>query len=340
MAEFYPKEISSVIGLVDTYLLWNNENNNHRGFEHYHPSAFGRCLRLMQYQRYAERGLVEPHPKPSEPFLIRTWGNGHSMHDRWRSYFEDIGVLRGYWVCMNPLCSATSDNGEINTSITAADLKDPGKWIKSRRVYGKDELQGCFKPEKCICGWKKFHYDEINVTSKELNFIGHADLILDFSRLNPDRFAGVRQMYKIEELPKNPIVIDMKSCNHYDFQDVAKGNPHDYYIIQLMIYANILQCDYGVLIYENKNNQRTAAFKVERKPELWEQICRQAKEMNEMVEVADEDGNTLNLLPPPRPKSKSDKECDYCAFQDICHNSSIWADPELASKRKEFYGDL
>jgi hypothetical protein len=341
MAEFTPPEVSSVIGLVDTYLRWKNANQAPRGFEKYHPSAFGKCLRLMQYQRYVDRGYI-PAPEVSpEPSMIRIWDNGHSLHERWRSYFEELGVLRGYWRCNNPLCSAFHDNDYVNPDALHDFKEDPSDWYPRRRWYGRDQLQGCFKPEKCVCGCTDFYYAEIDVVSEELNFYGHCDMILDFSRFDPARFEGVKSSFIPEYLPKRPVVLDMKSINMFNFQDLASEGKDFEYMVQLMVYANILDCDYGILVYENKNNQKVIAFKVEKSStDMFENIKQQAKKLNDLVSVVDEDGNIHHKLPPPRPRSRDSKKCEHCEFSKICHASPIWEDPELDEIRKDFYGEL
>jgi len=165
-------------------------------------------------------------------------------------------------------------------------------------------------------------------------------MILDFSRFDPSSVAGVEILFNIENLPKNPVVIDMKSINFFGYKDVAQGNPHHYYLIQIMIYANILDCEYGVLIYENKNDQKSCAFRINKSEALFQLVCEQAKEMNEMVEATDEHGNIHHKLPPPRPTSKESKECEWCQYRKICHNSKVWDLPDLLELRQEFYGDL
>lgn len=347
MADYMPPDIQSVIGLVDCYLKWKDENGDPRGYEHYHPSAFGKCLRLMQYQRYSERGYIPTPIDQHEPSICRIFGNGHSMHDRWRQYFEDLGVLRGYWTCTNPLCAAYDDSGIYNGVSTMSDvMADPKAWFKARRKHGAGVLHGAFKPDRCNCGWEKFKYDEIDVRNEELNFYGHADMILDFNtpKFDPEKYMSYRTKvydFDLELLPKSPVVVDMKSCNHYDFQEVAKGSPHSEYQVQLSLYANVLECEYGILIYENKNNQRTACFKVQRSADVWwPEMVRQATIMNEMVEVEMPDGSIDHLLPPPRPSTLDSKECTYCIYRDMCIESGAWEDPELHAKRLEFYGKL
>ena len=42
-------------------------------------------------------------------------------------------------------------------------------------------------------------------------------------------------------------------------------------------------------------------------------------------------------LPPPRPESKSDYECKYCEYMEICHASPVWDNPKLNEIRLKFY---
>lgn len=318
-----PPEVTNLINLVNTHSSWVSQNGPPRGHEIYHPSAFGSCLRKMQYQRYAERGYISVQPQIPEPRMCRIWDTGHSMHDRWAKYFEDIGVLRGVWECANPHCSH-------NEGLPMAPDFDG-----SPRKYGLDNKLGCFKPKHCECGCNQFKYHEVSVIDKKLNFHGHADQILDFSNFDPDRYQqgnAVPMLFKPEDLPKKPIVIDMKTVNSFKFKSKLKNTPDFHYKVQLTIYVNVLDLDYGVIIYENKDDCATKVYQVDRNPELWEKIKEQALKMNEMVD--------RKLLPPPRPESKKSFDCNYCEFSPICHQSKVWDDPDLGSKRASFYGSF
>lgn len=339
MSDYYsPPEVNAVSGLIDTFLRWKNENEPPRGFERYHPSAFGKCLRQMQYDRYAERGYIDRPVEEFEPFLLRIFGNGHSMHDRWRDYFDELGILRGYWQCQNAMCAAFRDDGTFDDSAPAVFQETPGEIARHRRWYGKDDIQGVFRPDRCICGSTKFHYHEIDVVSDELNFYGHCDAIIDFSRFDGSKYMNVKQSYLVDYLPTKPVVVDFKTINMFDFKDIKEnGTPHDYYVTQLTIYANVLDCDFGILLYENKNNQNTLSFRVDRNSDtLFELVRMQAQQMNDMVEVED-NGELFHLLPPPKPLQQEDKECGYCKYREMCFASGVWEDPELAEKRREFY---
>jgi hypothetical protein len=338
-------EVSNIVGLVDTYIRWKEYTDNDRTYEMYHPSAFGKCLRLMQYQRYDSQGHIKGEHIPKSSKLLRLFANGHAMHERWKDYFEGLGVLRGVWACCNAMCRLITDAGVTRDDFSVStDFKQfwsiPEKDRKPR-VYGKEELQGIFKPEKCICGCTDFRYDEVAVHDEELNFHGHADILLDFRNFKPEMFdeaqkKGLSLMFDPAKLPKGIVVIDMKTIGTKSYQNsVLKTGAHKYYEIQLTIYINILKCDFGLLLYEEKDQFEISAFRMEQNPEWWAAIRKQSLLMSDMVKSG------KKLLPPPRPISKSSYECKDCSYKKWCHKAGgIWDDPQLDEKRKDFYGAL
>lgn len=325
-----PPEVTNILNVLNTYLKWKSLNGPPRGYTMYHPSSFGGCLRKAQYQRYSELGLCSPDKGEMDPKTIRIFDNGHSMHARWARYFEEIGVLRGLWECTNECCHLWDEEGKF-TNIDHSN--DNPSILKKGRIYGLDNKLGCFKPERCVCGNIKFHYHEVTVEDKELNFRGHCDQILDFSRFDPSLFSKgvpVEVLFRMEDLPKKSVVLDMKSINSFSFKSKLAEGPSLVYRTQLVIYANILDIDYGVLLYENKDDSSTKIYKVDKNPEMWEKIKEQAYKLNEMAKD--------KLLPPPRPSSKDSFDCRFCEFQSICHSSKVWEYPDLMQKRLKFYG--
>jgi len=305
---YTPREVTSVMGVVDTFLRWKNVQKSNRSYKYHHPSEFGKCLRKAQYLRYEERDLLTVEKEPLASQKLRLFDKGHNMHARWQRYFEDIGVLRGVWECANPHCDYT---------------------------VGKQDQHGVFRPKVCEkCDSEEFDYHESQVFDEELQFRGNCDLLLDFSHFKEQKlFNGVRKAFNVDHLPKGVIVADMKTINMDQFKrKLAKDGPHSEYIIQLTIYIHILDCEYGLLIYENKNNSEILAFKVDRNEKVFDAIKTQSTSMNEMTKD--------HLLPPPRPLTKSDYECKYCDFAPLCHKSKVWNDPDLEDKRKKFYKGL
>lgn len=311
MTEYKDPKIESVLNVVDTYLRAKaKRTSGNRRYDYYHPSEFGGCLRYAQYKKYADMGLIEVIEEEHESKMIRLFDKGHNMHERWNRYFQEAGVLRGYWKCKNPLCNT---------------------------MYGKENKIGVFEPkccEKCSC--EEFEYVEVSVRDEELGFGGHCDLILDFSKIKKETFEGVERTFNLKELPKKPIIADMKTVNDRGFKKVLKEGPPEKYITQLTIYTHVLDCDFGLLIYENKDNSLLEYFEIPRNEEKFEKIAWQAKTMTKMSESED------RLLPPPKPakiETYAYGECKYCSMLKLCERSRIWDDPSLNEKRKHFYGE-
>lgn len=331
---YTPQEITSLMNLVDTYVRWKTKDQrSERKYDHYHPSEFGKCLRTQQYKHYAWKGLINVTYSEPDSTKHRLFDKGHNMHLRWVEYFDGIGnVLLGSWKCKNILCYLFNDEGHIppdHFSLKSLYEKDAG------RIYGKDTP--ILKPKKCICGCSDFKYIETKVSAPDLNMEGHADVILNCDNLKDERFGGTRITYNRDFLPIKgaKVVGDMKTIGSkaWENQLLRKG-PHKDYLIQLTIYVHILDCDYGVIMYENKDNSKMLWYQVPRNDKWWEIIRYQAKTMIAMAE-----GNNTKL-PPPRFATKTAYACKYCDFKELCHKSKIWGSSELEKNRKEFYKSL
>ncbi len=290
------------------------------------------CLRSQQYKHYAWKGLIDVRLPDPDSTKQRLFDKGHNMHDRWSNYFDKIGgILLGRWRCKNLLCYMFDDKGNVKNNYPLEEIyKD-----KKTRIMGEKEVGGIFRPKKCVCGCSDFEYLETHVRCPEFNIKGNADIVLNCKNLNEERFKGVRISYNNKFLPlkDSKVVIDMKTCgsNAWKNQIMAKG-PHKDYLIQLTIYTHILDCDYGIIAYENKDNSKMAWFQVPRNDEWWEVIKYQTKTMIEM--------SKNRKLPPPKYSSKSNYSCKWCEFRELCHKSKIWDSPNLNKNRREFYKSL
>jgi len=246
--------------------------------------------------------------------------------------------MKGRWKCSNPACYLFNDDGYFKNVLGESLNKQKIIEIydkRNTRIYGGNERQGIFRPECCICGCKDFIYLETIVKNKDLKFQGKSDIIIDCSNLDEKRFGKIRLTFNKKFLPRDGkvIVADFKTINQssWNFQ-LEKRGPHKSYIIQLIIYVYILDCDYGILMYENKNNSEIKWYKIERNDDWWEIIKWQSYAMQDMAKD--------KKLPPPRPNLKTSYDCKKCEFKNLCHKSKIWQDPNLNEKRKNFYKEL
>jgi CRISPR/Cas system-associated exonuclease Cas4 (RecB family) len=274
---------------------------------------------MQQYKHYAWKGFIDVKYSDFESEKLRLFDKGHNMHDRWANYFDQIGgVLLGRWRCKNKLCFMFGDDGVLNTQRFSPE--EIFKEDKSR-IYSGDDGP-ILRPDKCSCGCSDFEYLESQVSDPSINIKGQADLVINCKDVEEKRFEGVRISYNKKFLPvgKSKVVIDMKTCgsNAWKNQIMSKG-PHKEYLVQLTIYAHILDCDYGILAYECKDNSKMEWFQVPRNDEWWEVIQYQAKTMMAMSKD--------KKLPPPKYSSKSNYSCKWCDFKELCQET----------KRRDFY---
>jgi hypothetical protein len=280
MINKYTTERPVSVNVLVTKYLTDKALGNERKFDHFHPSAWGSCLRKIAYQYYNEQ----------QPFHIRTakdvvsqteriFDNGHYTHARWQNYLDCAGVLRGYWECINPLCE---------------------------KVYGKEELIGIFNPLrtdknwKCSCGNnKKLEYCEIRVKSeKEFNFEGNCDAVID-ARNSPYARGDKYDIF----------VVDFKTIK--DEQYMALDGAKEEHIIQVHIYMWILNIHAAVVVYENKDDQKVREEFVPRDESIIEKIKGQAVWLIDLLK---------NKKLPLKPSgfTKSSYPCRFCEFKETC----------------------
>jgi CRISPR/Cas system-associated exonuclease Cas4 (RecB family) len=330
--KYTPQEVTSVMNLIDTYIRHRTvETRGDRSYEHYHPSEFGDCLRKQQYKHYAWQGLIDVNYSDPDSQLHRLFDKGHNMHARWVDYFDKIGdILLGKWKCKNILCYMFNDDGSVISASNKNEIQKLYKKEKSRIYQGKNGYT--LRPQKCVCGCSDFMYLETDVLAPDINIKGNADILINCRNLKEDRFKGVSISYNSKFLPikNNKIVIDMKTIGSKAWKNQLQyKGPHKKYLIQLTSYIHVLDCDYGIVAYENKDTSEMKWYQVPRNDKWWEAIQYQAKTMMNMSKD--------KKLPPPKHSSKSDYSCRYCEFKNLCHKSKIWNDANLSQKREQFY---
>jgi CRISPR/Cas system-associated exonuclease Cas4 (RecB family) len=156
---------------------------------------------------------------------------------------------------------------------------------------------------------------ELSIKSEELNISGRSDAIVKnymehkvtqeiVTLTDPDGKV-------VYEGPESEIlIIELKSINQRGFDWVLKKNEQkEEHELQLQLYMYLTGIKQGIVLYENKNKQELAEFFIKYDPQKVEYIINKIKTINKHVE----DG-TL----PPREYVKTDFECRYCDYFDIC----------------------
>ncbi len=79
------------------------------------------------------------------------------------------------------------------------------------------------------------------------------------------------------------IGLELKSINDKGFE-ALKTRPKREHTVQLQIYLHILDLPYGVVLYENKNNQKLKAFGMLPDADIWAQIVKKCEDVMMMLE--------------------------------------------------------
>ena len=288
-----------------------------RDYTHFHPSAWDGCKRRIAYEYYEAKGYITIERKALkiDPQVQRIFGNGHSMHDRWRQYMEWTKSLMGRWMCKN--------------------------WMvhkEAPKIYGKEKKLGVLRPEQCECGSDRFEYIEVGFLDKEVLWGGHVDGIID------NEIAAKESGYKdaVCEPDERFIVIDFKSINDFGYSKKLES-PKSEHITQLQIYLYLSGLKFGKLLYENKNNQGVKEFLVPRDDKLLDVKRAEAIALKDQVEARNSHGS--RTLPKRGFDSKTHSQCMRCKFRGDCwavrHEKRRKAPaPPVAPLVKSGIGDL
>ena len=78
------------------------------------------------------------------------------------------------------------------------------------------------------------------------------------------------------------VILELKSINDRGFKDLIDVPKSDH-LIQLQIYLNLAGMEHGIVLYENKNDQKLKAFKVVQDINLWNSIIERCMRVQTMV---------------------------------------------------------
>jgi hypothetical protein len=78
------------------------------------------------------------------------------------------------------------------------------------------------------------------------------------------------------------IILELKSINDAGFAALIEAPKSDH-LVQLQIYLNLVGMENGILLYENKNDQKLKAFKVIKDVSLWESVIERCLKIQAML---------------------------------------------------------
>ena len=80
------------------------------------------------------------------------------------------------------------------------------------------------------------------------------------------------------------IVLELKSINDKGFKNLY-SKPKPEHALQLQIYLQLLDKPYGIVLYENKNDQKLKAFQMKRSAKEWNALVKRCTEIQDAISI-------------------------------------------------------
>ena len=287
--------------MYDNWLTSGHLDGQYRDYSYFHPSDLGYCIRKAVLMKLDFPGRFYVMPR-----LQRIFENGHSTHARFQEHLGKMGVLYGNWICSN--CEKVLGK-ESRIGIPRPSNCHYCKNPKTREVFD-NKGNRIWGPEPI------FHYKELRVENSVMDVKGHSDGVINIKGTNH--------------------VVDFKTCSQAAFNDVKiRNQPMEAHVFQINIYMYILQVDYGLLVYENRNDLRIKEFLLKKDPAVLKEVINRIK-----VAKAALENNTV----PEIPLGLTDTSfacagypgCPPCPFFYHCHPAAAERAMQFEAKYQDF----
>jgi hypothetical protein len=249
------------------------------------------CHRKLAYQYYEADSVfkVDDDKTTIDPKLQRIFHVGDYAHYRWRTYFEKLGILRGWWACTH----TPSHDGGV-------------------KIHGEDQKYGILRPEKCTCGSTNLEYVEVSFSDEETSWGGSVDAIVDVRQAGT-KFASVHDLDT--SIPVNShIIVDFKTMNSYNFGRLRR--PQAKHITQMQLYLYLSGLNVGKFVYENKDDQTVKEFIIIRDDSIIEVKKQEVLKLKSVVGNLNSEGK--RVLPQRAHAAGDNWECKSCKYKDHC----------------------
>lgn len=160
---------------------------------------------------------------------------------------------------------------------------------------------------------------ELSLKDESLCIYGRSDAIvwnfLDDAFEEEEDTSNQIELYNTKDEviyvgPKNRVLlVDFKSIQDKSFNKLPKKKPKKEHEMQLQLYFYLTGINKGILYYENKNNQQTTEYVIERNDKIISDVL---EEIKYCVDLAKQRELAPRLLKP------TDVQCRYCDFREIC----------------------
>lgn len=159
---------------------------------------------------------------------------------------------------------------------------------------------------------------ELSLKSPEIYVSGRSDAIIkSIVPFEPSedtvKLVSPKNEVVYEGDPNAVMIVELKSINTKKFDKLPIKNPDTSHMRQLQLYFYQTGLKSGYVYYEDKDNQRTKAYHVDRDEKVIEGVIEEIMTTVDYVKRKEL---------PDRPFVATDIPCRFCNFRDLCHPES------------------
>ena len=279
--EDLPVEFPDLIQMIEDGIEKAHQKGDRLRMGGFHPSFISgrRCFHAYYLHRLKEkRGDLSLRVK-------RVVDNGTAVHNRVQKYLA--GELYGTWICRSCHGIHYTHSGFHSWLRTQQDNPDAKEQLANMVSTSNEPKK---MPHRCSrCSSDKFRYGEWRVIDDDLKITGEIDGILK---------------YKGETFG-----LEIKSASSRSFPGMlAKTSPYfKKYVEQFSIYLKVLGIKYGLIYFENKDNQTDGVVPIVAAEVDLSDMQTLIKQVNHLV--------ANGLKPPFAPEVN--RECGNCPYYGI-----------------------
>lgn len=343
--------INMTVNKIHEYLI-EQANKNDRDYSYWHPSAVGGCPRELALRKNNIPITNIYHDFKS----LSIFDNGHSLHNRYQTYFRKVGVLATDIVKEIDNEYVSKITGKTTKSLIICESGVSYPFSKKSYIWvkGKDKEPNPWTSIQDLQIGDEFYLAEVPFEYEKWHMSGSIDAILkfddkfyvnDIKSINKRGFRNLfydKKKHGDKNFPQDRLChicqeklygITASMDNHLSKYHMEEAHAKEEHIIQVNTYMHVMTelgfpIEAGTVLYENKDAQAVIEVDVSKSKQIVEEIERLCIDLWRIVH---EENKTPSI---PKGYEPNGFPCAFCNYKDHCWGKKVAKDCEETSPWK------